>query len=393
MIPKIALNLGLFAVLLLALAGFSAIALAGARQADSSSLKTQSVVLIVLDGLRWQEVFDGPDASLMDKDHGGVEDPAALRREFWRDTPEERRKAVLPFLWGTVAQKGVIFGNQHRDSIARVTNGLKFSYPGYNEMLAGHPDPRIDKNDFGPNPNATVFEWLDSLPALHGSVAVFATWNTFADIFNVRRSGLFVQAGWLVSWPSPLTPRETMLKELYDTTTHIDSDGVLDSFMQAQLLDYLETNRPRALFVGFGETDDWGHNGRYDLLLESAHHDDQGIAALWDRMQAAPAYQGHVTFIITTDHGRGNSLEQWKRHGKDVDGAENIWIAVIGPDTPPLGELANAPPVTQSQIAATVAAFLGGDYRSAVPSAAPPLPLVLGFDEAASPLPVAKSRD
>ena len=34
-------------------------------------------MLIVLDGLRWQEVFDGPDAALKDKDHGGVEELTA----------------------------------------------------------------------------------------------------------------------------------------------------------------------------------------------------------------------------------------------------------------------------------------------------------------------------
>jgi hypothetical protein len=71
-------------------------------------------------------------------------------------------------------------------------------------------------------------------------------------------------------------------------------------------------------------------------------------------------------------------LEQWKHHDKDIDGAENIWIGVIGPDTPPLGEMANVPRVTQSQIAATTAALLGQDYRAAKPGTAPPLPVVRG---------------
>jgi hypothetical protein len=86
-----------------------------------------------------------------------------------------------------------------------------------------------------------------------------------------------------------------------------------------------------------------------------------------------------VTFIITTDHGRGSTLKDWSNHDKNIKGAENIWIAVIGPDTPALGELANVPPVTQSQIAATLAALLGQDYRTAVPAAAPPLPVVSGW--------------
>jgi len=46
---------------------------------------------------------------------------------------------------------------------------------------------------------------------------------------------------------------------------------------------------------------------------------------------------------------------------------------VLGPDTPPLGERTAAARVTQSQIAATLAALLGRDYRRAVPEAAVPL--------------------
>jgi len=43
----------------------------------------------------------------------------------------------------------------------------------------------------------------------------------------------------------------------------------------------------------------------------------------------------------------------------DQHGSENIWIAVIGPDTPPLGERAHIALVTQSQIAARLGLPLG----------------------------------
>jgi len=58
----------------------------------------------------------------------------------------------------------------------------------------------------------------------------------------------------------------------------------------------------------------------------------------------------------------------------DEKGSENIWIAIIGPDTPARGEREKIDPVTQSQIAATVAGFLGQDYLHDVPAAAKPLP-------------------
>jgi bisphosphoglycerate-independent phosphoglycerate mutase (AlkP superfamily) len=130
------------------------------------------------------------------------------------------------------------------------------------------------------------------------------------------------------------------------------------------------------LFVGYGETDDWAHAGRYDAVLESAHQMDANVRELWETMQAMPEYRGRTTFIITCDHGRGSGLEEWKEHGVDQHGSENVWIAVIGPDTPPLGERTGPPEVVEAQIAATIAALLGQDYRAALPGAAPPLPVI-----------------
>ena len=346
--------------------------------APATALETRNVVLIVSDGLRWQEIFTGADPLLMNEKNGGIwETEAELRKKFWRATPEERRKALFPFLWTTVAVSGQIFGNQTKGSVARVTNGFAFSYPGYNEMLSGHPDRRIDSNEFGPNPNLTVFEWLNGLPDLHGRVSVYGTWSTFKDIFNVTRSQLPVHAGWDPPYAGELTPEQSLLDRLYRTTTRLDDEDLNDAFLQVPLLDAIRKHQARVLFVGYGETDNWAHSGRYDLVLESAHLFDHFIEELWNTMQAEPAYRGHTTFIITTDHGRGSGPVEWKEHGVEEHGSENIWVAVIGPDTRPLGERAHIPMLAQAQIAATVAALLGQDYRRAVPAAAAPITDVL----------------
>jgi hypothetical protein len=348
-------------------------------QQSVSSPKTQNVVLIVSDGLRHQEVFTGAEKELLTTDHGGNwAKPEYLLRTYWRESPEERRKVLFPFLWTTIATQGQIFGNQSKASIAHVTNPFWFSYPGYNEMLTGLADPKIDSNEFGPNPNVTVLEWLNNQPTFHGKVSVFATWETFKDIFNQPRSHLPMQVGWdLPNVSSNLTPREQLLNDLYRTTTKLDNEDVYNSFLQVSLLDYLKQNHPRVLFVGYGETDNWAHSGRYDLVLESAHGFDQFVEQLWKTMQSMPEYQDKTTFLITTDHGRGSGPEEWKEHGNEQKGSDNIWLAVLGPDTPPLGERANIPPVTQSQIAATLAALLNQNYNAAVPQAGKPIADVL----------------
>ena len=337
--------------------------------------KTQNIVLIVSDGLRWQEVFQGADPLLLDAKNGGnwVEE-AELKKRYWRETPQERRRLVFPFLWNTVAKQGQIFGNRTEGSDAHVTNGKAFSYPGYNEMSVGYPNAAINSNEFGPNPDASVFEWLNKSPDLAGHVAIYGTWQAYYDIFNQKRSQLVVQAG----WAPPVRTGDATFSRLYETSTRFDEEDVSNAFLQIQLLDYVRSAKPRVLFVGYGETDNWAHQGRYDLVLESAHRTDAFIKELWDTMQAMPQYRGTTTFIITADHGRGSGPVEWKEHGVDEKGSENVWIAVIGPDTAPLGERKHIEAVTQSQIAATVAAFVGKDYVKDVPKAARPLEDVLG---------------
>ena len=128
-----------------------------------------------------------------------------------------------------------------------------------------------------------------------------------------------------------------MLARLFETSTRFWTDNVWDAFLQAAVLDEVRRNRPRVLFVGYGETDEWAHLGRYDLLLRSAHDMDRFVAELWNTMQAMPEYRDQTTFLITADHGRGQGLEDWKEHGNDTPGSSEIWIAALGPDTPPLG--------------------------------------------------------
>jgi hypothetical protein len=355
------------------LLGLAAALAPDARGATPAPLKTENVVVIVTDGLRWQEVFRGAETALVSDKPGGVEDVAATKAAFWRQTPKERREALLPFLWSVVAKDGQIYGNADAGSSAQVVNGYKFSYPGYNEIITGAGDPRIDKNEYGPNPNVSVFEWFNAMPDFQGRVAVIGGWDAFTRIFNRERSHLPMRVGWDTPFPDKPTPRQELLNTLYRTTTHEFSDMPWDAFLQQTLLDYVEANRPRLLFVGYGETDEWAHNGRYDLVLESAHNVDAFLRQLWTAMQAIPQYRGKTTFIVTTDHGRGDGPENWKHHDWNVEGAENMWIAVLGPDTPALGERTNVARVTQSQIAATAAALLGKDWQSYNPKAGAPL--------------------
>ncbi len=358
-------------------------AVAPALRAEEPASKTRNLVLITTDGLRPEEVFQGAEEALLSKKPGGAAHPEALRATYWRDTPEARREVLMPFLWRVVARQGQIFGNVDKGSPAKVTNGRNFSYPGYNELLTGAADDRIDSNDKKPNPNVNVLEWLNGKPAFQGRVAAFTSWDVFPFILNRERGGLFVNAAWepLPSGPDGLWPTQELLNRLMAETPRM-WDGVrYDSLTFAAMLEHLKREKPRVLYVSLGETDEFAHEGRYDLYLEAAHRVDAFLERLWTTLQDMPEYRGSTSLVVSTDHGRGGLPDGWRSHGAKVPGAEKIWIAVIGPDTPALGERSEVEAVTQSQIAATVAALLGEDYVADNPKAAPPIAEVLRLSQ------------
>lgn len=340
-----------------------------AEPAAAKTTQTQNVIWVMLDGLRWQEVFFGADEGLLNKDRGGVANVPLAKKEFSRATVAERREAMMPFLWGEIATKGQIYGNQSLGSVARVTNAELFSYPGYNEVLCGFADARIDSNDKIPNRNVTVLEWLHAKPEFAGKVAAFTSWDVFPFIINSERSGIPVSSGTAAIVGLDDSPEVRLMNRiaqdanLFDDTTRPD---VL-TFLAAKMC--LQTKKPRVLFVSFDETDAQGHAGRYDRVVGGARKGDSFIGELWETAQAMPEYQGKTTLIVTTDHGRGDPPVEWKNHNKKTPGSENIWIAILGPDTPALGERKEIAPVTQSQVAATAAALLGYDYHAAEPKA------------------------
>ena len=370
--------------------------------------RTENVLLITIDGLRWQELFGGADESLLNKEFGGVKGEAAVRERFWRETPQQRREVLMPFFWRTIAQQGIVWGDPEDGSAVRVTNPHMFSYPGYNEILTGFADPRIDSNAKKPNPNVTVLEWLHRKEPYRGRVRAYTSWDVFPYIINTERSGIPVNAGWTPLAPDemtgerkvktlskPVMPAQAGIQRQQDKHRTPDSRlrgndvslaeldrlaGELPHYWDNVRYDYftfrgaeesIKQDRPRVLYVAFGETDDWAHAGRYDLYLDAARRTDDYIERLWKTMQSLPQYAGKTSLVITTDHGRGDTLTGWKSHGTKQTGSDEMWIALLSPDVP------HASPgdstVTQSQVAATVAALLGEDYHGAVPKSGRPL--------------------
>jgi hypothetical protein len=359
----------------------SAFALAATAQPPAAH-KTENVIVVMIDGMRWQEVFRGADPELIktlgpDTLDAPKERTAAAQQHYWRPTQTERRQALMPFLQGVVATQGQIFGNRDLGSDSHVTNALNFSYPGYSETLTGFADPRIHSNDNIPNPNVTVFEWLNAKPDFSGKVAAFGAWEVFQGIFNQQRCGFLVNAGYDPLAAPPATPELVLLNALKAETVRIWPGEPFDPIPFHTAIEYLKVKKPRLLFIGLGETDEWAHEGSYAEYLNAAHLADDYVHQLWELVQSMPEYRGNTTLIVLPDHGRGEGAK-WTDHGEDIPESRETWMAFLGPDTPALGERKHTGAVTESQVAATLAALLGEDYHTAVPKSGTPIKDVLG---------------
>jgi len=316
--------------------------------------RTRNIVLVTADGLRWQDLFHGIDP-LLAREKSTSMDPSS-RDADRRRSRYATREALAPFFWTTLAKNGVVLSD------VNVTNAYRVSYPGYSEILTGRASDDIIKgNDPIQQPNETVLEFLRRKLALPSArVALFSSWDHFHYIAEHTPGSIFINAGYE---DSPSSPNLSRLQHV--TLTPWD-EARHDSFTFEMALEYLKSVKPRVLDISFDETDDWAHARRYDRVLDMIANTDGFLNRLWTTLQSMPEYRDSTTLIVTSDHGRGSTLADWSGHGSKVPGADKIWLAILGPDTPAAGEVTMH--AEQRDIAPTIIRLMGlnpSDYKGA----------------------------
>jgi hypothetical protein len=346
---------------------------------------SQNLVSVTLDGVRWQEVFNGADKNLIE-DPNFVAHPEQLKAEFWNDNAKKRQQLLMPFITQVIAKQGSIIGNRAQVSNMSVSNPWYFSYPGYSEILTGEVDENINSNAKVPNPNHTILERLEHQQAsFKNKTALFGSWDVFPSIVNAKRSQIYVNAGFMpieedLFSDAPLL--NAMQKEIPSPWHNVRLDSFTYRFAKA----YMLAKKPKLLVISLGETDDFAHDGHYDQYLKSAKQSDAFIADLWTTIQTTPGYKDNTTLIITTDHGRGSHANDWQHHSskralaklgldsnnfpEGIVGAEHIWLAAIGPAIKKQGLVKTKTELKQAQIAATLLKALGQNPQQINPNMA-----------------------
>jgi hypothetical protein len=357
----------------------------------SISKAADNLLLVSIDGLRWQEVFRGYQDDILNLAAFSEQKPG-LKKQFSGDDLVVKRQKLMPFLWDVLATDGVLIGNRDLDSRMQVTNDYWFSYPGYNELLTGKADPNIDSNKAIANPNVTILEWLNKQADYQGEVAAFGSWDVFPTIINRTRSGVPINAGFESADWDNLSDQAKWLNELQKSIPSPWHNVRLDAFSVGFAEQYILAHQPKVLYVALGETDDFAHQGNYPEYLRGANRADKFIAQLWALLQSIEQYQDNTNLIITVDHGRGNTAQSWQHHASPkavkgylnglqqykngVPGAAQIWLAAMGPDVMKIAKTSQNQTFTLDQVAATALQLLGLDYQQFAKNIGQPLPIV-----------------
>lgn len=329
---------------------------------SQSKNKVENVILITIDGCRWNEVFGGADSIILFNDKFKKTEAKRLTRKFWAKTENERRVKLMPFLWNTIAKEGRVYGNPKYGNNVSVSNLTNISNPGYSEIYTGYADPNITSNELKDNPNTNVLEYINKQPGFQGKVASFVSWDRAQGYLNANRSGFMINGGHVDVVGSDLSPLQNTLNSLQQLA-HRGESSRPDYITYLHAKEYLRLNQPKVLSISFAWTDDMAHDGSYPQYLEKIFSFDNMIQDLWTYVQTIPQYKDKTALLITVDHGRGLD-EQWVSHGPSIPHSNEIWFAAIGPGISPKGEMKTKVNLYQKQFAQTVANLLGLTFKA-----------------------------
>jgi len=323
--------------------------------------KTGNLFIITIDGFRWQEIFTGADATLIN-DVESTADTATMKMLYWANSEKERRQKLMPFFWNILAQKGQLYGNRDFKSKVNTSNLYTFSYPGYNEIFTGNTDMFISSNKKKRNPNVNVLEYLNSKEEFKGKVVAFTSWDVFPYILNEERSGLLINSGNENMDTASASEQQKLINKVQTEAVYNKGGSRKDELTFLTAKEYVQQYKPKVMLLALGETDEYAHRGRYDLYLEHANKLDRMLAELWHWAQTTPGYADNTTFLVTTDHGRGKHDKNWSSHSSFIPGSSQTWLAMMGPGLSPIGEVKEDQQLYQYQIAKLIANLLGEEF-------------------------------
>jgi hypothetical protein len=279
-----------------------------------------AVVLVTIDGTRWQEIFDGVD-------------PALARDAKLPPALGTTAQALTPNLHRLFFDEGEVIGNPLVGGGIDATAAWHVSMPGYVELSTGAGTDCVD-NACKPVLGETI---ADAVAAAGGSAAVIGSWSEIARAAAADPARIDLSTG-----------RGEGAYPLPGGGAYRPDHGTMEAARAR-----LREGQPRFLWIALGDTDEHAHAGNYRGYLESIAAADRFIGELVTKVGERTA------IFVTADHGRDPNFRD---HGGPSSGA--VWLLARGPFLRGHGETATAQRRRLRDVAPTMRALLGLPARA-----------------------------
>lgn len=314
------------------------------RPPRASAQPTQNVVLVSIDGVRWQEVFHGVDADLAKSK--GV--PA---------TEVRTAEALMPNLHQRIIANGVAIGPSGTPMLSPY-NAL--SLPGYIELMSGRSDSPCDSNKCPQVSHNTIIDQVRKLPQVKQSdVVVVSSWEMIERAATRQPYAIEMSLG---RHYGLLRDKLRVDEDARNALDRGEKAGPFpghedyrpDRFTSTLALSVLKAKKPKLLYVSLGDTDEHGHRDDYASYLHSLRDFDAFLGDVCDALDEMGEYGARTTIIVTTDHGRGDDFAP---HGRARPESKRIWMAASGGSVPAQGIVAPTESYRLADIAPTIRAY------------------------------------
>jgi len=310
---------------------------AAAAHGGESRPEASRVVLVTIDGVRWEDVFVGTS----DEEAGG--------------------ETMMPNLHRLVGDRGIALGGPGCAHDVRASGPNFVSLPGYLEMFTGRPTTCTHNACPAVDTRTIVDEARDAADG-KTDVAVFASWGRYARAVARDRKAIVLSAGTAAPPISVAKDAPELRTYLEAAATHAGYPGHGDYRPDVHTsriaLHYLETKRPRLLVVGLGDADEYAHRGDRAGYRRAMRRADDFVADL-DRALTRMAEDGRRTAVlVTTDHGRARSF---RGHGGSFPESQRVFFAAFGAGIARRGVTCADAPLRLAHVAGAVRRLLSLD--------------------------------
>jgi hypothetical protein len=277
----------------------------------------RAAVVIVLDGARWQDVLLGVDGT--------------LAREAGLD-PRVANAPTMPRLAALARTRGAVLGAPGRGEAIRASGPSYVSLPGYTEIMTGRPPRACSSNQCPATTIPTIADLVRIDSGTPRESAIFASWPDLVRVASAQPDTLVVSAGRSLRRHEGVLREDPVASQWLDRGARARSfpgegDYRPDRFTAPLAVRYLESERPRFLFVSLGDADEYGHLGDYASYLGALREADEAIAAVVDVLDRMGEQGQRTTVFVTADHGRAFDFRD---HGGAWPESSQVWLVAIG---------------------------------------------------------------